>query len=190
MREANQTMRALTILHHPSLEIPRVSFERYSPKCRLANAWPEPDFKQASNCCASSRVSKAASNLSFHGINLAVCGHLPALCSESRCLRSVVCPQANRFGTGNALENVGVADVPTPLWPAIRSSERRIIQASAAKAMEGTILRSKHPLVSSERRMVEAAGIEPASLANIPAATTCLAGRKFQPLDNLPTRIQ
>src|SRR4051812_43102971 len=41
----------------------------------------------------------------------------------------------------------------------------------------------------SERRMVEAAGVEPASLTNKPAATTCLVRREFQTLDNVLTRI-
>ncbi len=40
------------------------------------------------------------------------------------------------------------------------------------------------------RKKVEAAGVEPASLAKLPAATTCLAGRESRRLDNLPTRIQ
>jgi len=38
--------------------------------------------------------------------------------------------------------------------------------------------------------MVEAAGVEPASLTNKPAATTCLVRREFQTRDNVLTRIQ
>jgi len=41
----------------------------------------------------------------------------------------------------------------------------------------------------SERRL-EAAGVEPASLANKPAATTCLVRREFQRPDNVLTRIR
>ncbi len=41
----------------------------------------------------------------------------------------------------------------------------------------------------SERRL-EAAGVEPASLASSPAATTCLVRREFQPPDNVLTRIR
>jgi len=37
--------------------------------------------------------------------------------------------------------------------------------------------------------MVEAAGVEPASLTNTPAAPTCLAGSEFHPQDNLPAGI-
>jgi len=38
--------------------------------------------------------------------------------------------------------------------------------------------------------MVEAAGVEPASLCELPAATTCLVRREFQPPDNVLTRIR
>jgi len=38
--------------------------------------------------------------------------------------------------------------------------------------------------------MVEAAGVEPASLTDKPAATTCLVRREFQQPDNLLTRIR
>jgi hypothetical protein len=37
--------------------------------------------------------------------------------------------------------------------------------------------------------MVEAAGVEPASLINKPAATTCLAGEDFLPCDYAPARF-
>src|SRR5271163_591359 len=40
------------------------------------------------------------------------------------------------------------------------------------------------------KKMVEAAGVEPASLPNKPAATTCLVRRESQPPDNVLTRIQ
>src|SRR5580704_2640108 len=63
-------------------------------------------------------------------------------------------------------------------------------QSSFAKATEDTILRSEPPGVGSERRMVEAAGVEPASLPNKPAATTCLVRRESQPPDNVLTRIR
>ena len=42
----------------------------------------------------------------------------------------------------------------------------------------------------SLKEMVEAAGVEPASLTNKPAATTCLVRREFQFLDDDLTRIQ
>ena len=42
----------------------------------------------------------------------------------------------------------------------------------------------------AENKVVEAAGVEPASLANKPAATTCLVRREFQPPDNVLTRIR
>ena len=38
--------------------------------------------------------------------------------------------------------------------------------------------------------MVDAAGVEPASLQHKPAATTCLVRRESQPLDTVLTRIQ
>jgi len=65
---------------------------------------------------------------------------------------------------------------PVQSWPAIRSSAPNTQRPSFAKAMEGTILRSS---LCAERRMVEAAGVEPASLANLPAATTCLFRKDF-----------
>src|SRR5271154_5989054 len=40
------------------------------------------------------------------------------------------------------------------------------------------------------KNMVEAAGVEPASLPNKPAATTCLVRRESQPPDNDLTRIR
>jgi hypothetical protein len=48
-------------------------------------------------------------------------------------------------------------------WPAIRSSELLTRESSFAEATEDTILRSESPEVSSERRMVRAAGFEPAT---------------------------
>ena len=52
--------------------------------------------------------------------------------------------------------------------PAIRSSERKSHHPSPGTSC-----------VSSERRMVEAGGVEPPSLAQLPAATTCLVRRDF-----------
>ena len=66
-------------------------------------------------------------------------------------------------------------------WPAIGSTEPATLDqpsyAPKSGATEGTILRPEPK--GSGRRMVEAAGVEPASLLNQPAATTCLARRIF-----------
>src|SRR5436189_18040 len=57
-------------------------------------------------------------------------------------------------------------------WPAIRSSAIALLRQGFG---------GHHPSFreDAERRMVEAAGIEPASLTNIPAATTCLVRKRF-----------
>ncbi len=70
---------------------------------------------------------------------------------------------AGRF---NGFENIRVKHRNYKRWPAIRSPEPDVEPAllrSQGGAMEGTILR---PELGSGRRMVEAAGVEPASLAN------------------------
>ncbi len=48
----------------------------------------------------------------------------------------------------------------------------------------------KHFLHFPKKKVVEAAGVEPASLNKEPAATTCLVRREFQPPDNVLTRIR
>ncbi len=75
---------------------------------------------------------------------------------------------------GSCFGNLTMKDLaafqPGPAFP------RRECQSSSAKAAEDTILR---PPLRCERRMVEAAGVEPASRANPPAATTCLVRKDF-----------
>jgi quaternary ammonium compound-resistance protein SugE len=47
-----------------------------------------------------------------------------------------------------------------------------------------------YALTTLAPKMVEAAGVEPASLFELPAATTCLVRREFQLPDNVLTRIR
>jgi hypothetical protein len=53
-----------------------------------------------------------------------------------------------------------------------------------------TALPGENPVDFPRKKMVEAAGVEPASLPNKPAATTCLVRRESQPPDNDLTRIR
>lgn len=61
-------------------------------KCRLAKAWPQPDFKYFSNASALRSSRKRTATTIFQGLHLAVWGDLPALCSLRRLFKSRVIP--------------------------------------------------------------------------------------------------
>ena len=54
------------------------------PKCRFANARPEPDFKYFSKRTAACWLGNSIMTTSDHGRNRTVCPHLPSLCHPRR----------------------------------------------------------------------------------------------------------
>lgn len=61
-------------------------------KCRLANARPEPDFRNRSNAHACASSGNSMRTWSCHGRYLRVCAHTPALCAARRVVTSDVEP--------------------------------------------------------------------------------------------------
>src|ERR1035437_5570594 len=78
----------------------------------------------------------------------------------------------------NALENVGV-EHGISFSPGARSWKARKGLAFFGRTRDGLPSVARNRVSGDERRMVEAAGVEPASLAKLPAATTCLVRREF-----------
>jgi len=100
------------------------------------------------------------------------------------CLRTLL---RCRVRGGGLQEMTGISSLcrPDPLTGCVLKQALRTVWTPQLK-MSATA----QEVVNVEVKVVEAAGIEPASPAKLPAATTCLVRREFQPLDNLLTRIQ
>jgi len=81
------------------------------------------------------------------------------------------------LGMRGALKHVSVEHVLFG-WPGLPSVARRWSSPPSLKLRRAPSF-ARQRASGAERRMVEAAGVEPASLAGIPAATTCLVRKDF-----------